>query len=67
EDAANRGRLLATGYSCRSQAGRLSGKALLHPLQGLLAVLKTSRPGRPRPGESPRLNASVNTSHRIDT
>ncbi|MGQ4879477.1 FAD-binding and (Fe-S)-binding domain-containing protein, partial [Billgrantia sp. LNSP4103-1] len=25
EDAANRGRLLATGYSCRSQAGRLSG------------------------------------------
>jgi FAD/FMN-containing dehydrogenase/Fe-S oxidoreductase len=40
EEAANRGRLLATGYSCRSQAGRLSGQALPHPLQGLLAHLR---------------------------
>ncbi|WP_445158139.1 FAD-binding and (Fe-S)-binding domain-containing protein [Halomonas sp. E14] len=40
EDAANRGRLLATGYSCRSQASRLSGQALPHPLQGLLARLR---------------------------
>ncbi|MFQ3789971.1 (Fe-S)-binding protein, partial [Halomonas sp. A29] len=40
EGEANRGRLLATGYSCRSQAKRLSGQALPHPLQGLLAELK---------------------------
>ncbi|GAB2796743.1 FAD-binding and (Fe-S)-binding domain-containing protein [Halomonas shantousis] len=40
EDPANSGRLLATGYSCRSQTKRLSDEALLHPLQGLLAALK---------------------------
>jgi FAD/FMN-containing dehydrogenase/Fe-S oxidoreductase len=40
EDDANTGRLLATGYSCRSQAGRLSQRDLLHPLQGLLEVLR---------------------------
>ncbi|QTF91641.1 FAD-binding and (Fe-S)-binding domain-containing protein [Halomonas sp. BM-2019] len=40
EDEANRGKLLATGYSCRSQAQRLSDTALPHPLQGLLRVLK---------------------------
>ncbi|QHC48629.1 FAD-binding oxidoreductase [Billgrantia tianxiuensis] len=40
EDEANRSRLLATGYSCRSQAKRLSGQALPHPLQGLLAEIK---------------------------
>jgi FAD/FMN-containing dehydrogenase/Fe-S oxidoreductase len=40
EEEASRGRLLATGYSCRSQAGRLSGQVLPHPLQGLLAQLE---------------------------
>ncbi|MBF8224302.1 D-2-hydroxyglutarate dehydrogenase YdiJ [Halomonas sp. 328] len=40
EDEANRGRLLATGYSCRSQVKRLSDQRLPHPLQGLLTVLK---------------------------
>ncbi|MFD2196226.1 FAD-binding oxidoreductase, partial [Halomonas beimenensis] len=40
EDPANAGRLLATGYSCRSQARRLSDTALPHPLQGLLDVLR---------------------------
>ncbi|KGE77082.1 FAD-binding and (Fe-S)-binding domain-containing protein [Halomonas salina] len=40
EDPANAGRLLASGYSCRSQAKRLSDAALPHPLQGLLSALK---------------------------
>ncbi|PXX99763.1 FAD-binding and (Fe-S)-binding domain-containing protein [Halomonas sp. LBP4] len=40
EDAANAGRLLATGYSCRSQVKRLSDRALPHPLQALLTELK---------------------------
>lgn len=38
----NAGRLLATGYSCRSQAQRLSDASLAHPLQGLLEALKRS-------------------------
>ncbi|WP_108445944.1 FAD-binding and (Fe-S)-binding domain-containing protein [Halomonas denitrificans] len=40
EDEANAGRLLATGYSCRSQAKRFSDRALPHPLQALLGWLK---------------------------
>ncbi len=40
ENEANSGKLLATGYSCRSQARRLSDTALPHPLQGLLEVLR---------------------------
>ncbi|MDR5902445.1 FAD-binding and (Fe-S)-binding domain-containing protein [Halomonas icarae] len=40
EDDANTGRLLATGYSCRSQVRRFSETALPHPLQALLAELK---------------------------
>ncbi|MCK0769932.1 FAD-binding and (Fe-S)-binding domain-containing protein [Chromohalobacter canadensis] len=43
EDDANTGRLLATGYSCRSQAKRLSDAVLPHPLQGLLTALKRTR------------------------
>ncbi|SOC55588.1 FAD/FMN-containing dehydrogenase [Chromohalobacter canadensis] len=43
EDDANTGRLLATGYSCRSQAKRLSDAELPHPLQGLLTALKRTR------------------------
>lgn len=38
----NAGRLLATGYSCRSQSQRLSDTQLAHPLQGLLDALKRS-------------------------
>ncbi|GKW50474.1 D-2-hydroxyglutarate dehydrogenase YdiJ [Halomonas sp. NCCP-2165] len=44
EDEANQGRLLATGYSCRSQVKRLSDRRLPHPLQGLLAVLRSPLP-----------------------
>ncbi|MDI5984411.1 FAD-binding and (Fe-S)-binding domain-containing protein [Halomonas sp. M4R5S39] len=40
EDETNAGRLLATGYSCRSQVKRLSDTALPHPLQALLMELK---------------------------
>ena len=36
------GRLLATGYSCRSQAKRLDGVALPHPAQALLQALRPS-------------------------
>ncbi|MCR0981160.1 D-2-hydroxyglutarate dehydrogenase YdiJ [Roseomonas populi] len=37
---AARGSLLATGYSCRSQAKRLDGVALRHPAQALLAAIR---------------------------
>lgn len=40
EDPASNKRLLATGYSCRSQARRLSETVLLHPLQALLGELR---------------------------
>ncbi|SHE88439.1 FAD/FMN-containing dehydrogenase [Modicisalibacter ilicicola DSM 19980] len=40
ENETNDGRLLATGYSCRSQARRLSDITLDHPLQGLLKAIK---------------------------
>ncbi|MBB3190804.1 FAD-binding and (Fe-S)-binding domain-containing protein [Halomonas cerina] len=43
EDEANAGRLLATGYSCRSQARRFSDQALPHPLQGLLQKLRIAQ------------------------
>ncbi|RUR33981.1 FAD-binding oxidoreductase [Vreelandella andesensis] len=36
----NAGRLLATGYSCRSQVKRYSAQTLPHPLQALLTFLK---------------------------
>ncbi|MDR5903548.1 FAD-binding and (Fe-S)-binding domain-containing protein [Halomonas icarae] len=39
EDEYNAGRLLATGYSCRSQARRLSKATLPHPMQALLVEL----------------------------
>lgn len=43
ESEANAGRLLATGYSCRSQVKRFSDQTLPHPLQALLAVLRQGR------------------------
>lgn len=40
-EAFNRsGRLLADGYSCRSQVKRKEGATILHPLQALLAVVR---------------------------
>ncbi|WP_104202050.1 FAD-binding and (Fe-S)-binding domain-containing protein [Billgrantia saliphila] len=39
EGAEDTGRLLATGYSCRSQVKRLSDQSLPHPLQGILKAL----------------------------
>lgn len=40
EAKAHSGRLLATGYSCRSQVKRFSDRTLLHPLQALLEALQ---------------------------
>ncbi|MDN6179927.1 MAG: FAD-binding oxidoreductase [Halomonas subglaciescola] len=42
ESESHQGRLLATGYSCRSQASRFSDATLPHPLQALLAAMKRS-------------------------
>jgi Fe-S oxidoreductase len=42
-DPDNAGRLLATGYSCRSQAAHVDGVALAHPVQVLLAAIKEER------------------------
>ncbi len=36
----NQGRLVATGYSCRSQVKRIDHKQIAHPLQALLALVK---------------------------
>ncbi|MDI5890744.1 FAD-binding and (Fe-S)-binding domain-containing protein [Halomonas rhizosphaerae] len=43
ESEANSGKLLATGYSCRSQVKRFSDQGLPHPLQGLLQQLRIAR------------------------
>ncbi|MFC0269245.1 D-2-hydroxyglutarate dehydrogenase YdiJ [Kushneria aurantia] len=40
-------RVLATGYSCRSQVKRLAGTQLRHPLQALLQHLKQQRVSGP--------------------
>lgn len=40
EADADSGRLLADGYSCRSQVQRMEGRSLDHPLQALLAHLR---------------------------
>jgi Fe-S oxidoreductase len=37
------GRVVASGYSCRTQVAIVDGKDLLHPVQMLLARLKGSR------------------------
>ncbi|MGP8290078.1 D-2-hydroxyglutarate dehydrogenase YdiJ [Vreelandella zhanjiangensis] len=42
EAPGNAGRLLATGYSCRSQVKRFSHQVLPHPLQALLNVLRSA-------------------------
>jgi Fe-S oxidoreductase len=57
--AESAGRLLATGYSCRSQAKRLDGVVLPHPAQALLQALRPSNtadapqdPAGARPAET---------------
>ncbi|MBP5981872.1 MAG: (Fe-S)-binding protein, partial [Halomonas sp.] len=42
ETPENAGKLLATGYSCRSQVKRFSNQVLPHPLQALLNVLRSA-------------------------
>ncbi|WP_075879675.1 D-2-hydroxyglutarate dehydrogenase YdiJ [Vreelandella massiliensis] len=42
EASHNDGKLIATGYSCRSQVKRFSEQTLPHPLQALLQTLKAS-------------------------
>ena len=39
-DRGNAGRLLATGYSCRSQVAHVDGVRLAHPINALLAAVK---------------------------
>ena len=40
EDPDNQGKLVATGYSCRSQVKRFGSNAIAHPVQVLLQCLK---------------------------
>ncbi|MCK0197216.1 FAD-binding oxidoreductase [Ancylobacter sp. 6x-1] len=50
------GTALATGFSCRCQAGRLAGLELRHPAQALLAALDSAisiRPASPAAASSP--------------
>ncbi|GAA3548107.1 D-2-hydroxyglutarate dehydrogenase YdiJ [Zobellella aerophila] len=42
QEPAHRGKLVATGYSCRSQVKRYEGEAIPHPLQLLLARLEAA-------------------------
>ncbi|MGO8064022.1 FAD-binding and (Fe-S)-binding domain-containing protein [Rhizobium leguminosarum] len=46
DDARPKEELLATGYSCRSQAKRFGQVALRHPVQVLLQHLRESLPGK---------------------
>ena len=39
----NQGKLVATGYSCRSQVKRMDDKKIPHPSQALLDLLRTHR------------------------
>ena len=45
QDPANLGRLVATGYSCRSQVKRYGDGPILHPVQVILRLLKETMPG----------------------
>ncbi|MBZ5489251.1 (Fe-S)-binding protein, partial [Halomonas aquamarina] len=42
EATENAGRLLATGYSCRSQVKRFSDQVLPHPMQALLEAMRSA-------------------------
>ncbi|SIT04275.1 FAD-binding and (Fe-S)-binding domain-containing protein [Neptunomonas antarctica] len=39
----NQGKLVATGYSCRSQVKRLDAKQIPHPAQALLDIIRANR------------------------
>ena len=39
DDPSRQGRLVATGYSCRAQAMRVTGKAIPHPVEALVDLL----------------------------
>jgi Fe-S oxidoreductase len=39
----NQGKLVATGYSCRSQVKRMDEQQILHPAQALLDVIRANR------------------------
>jgi hypothetical protein len=43
----NAGRLLATGYSCRSQVAHIDGVAIPHPIEALLGALNEERHAAP--------------------
>jgi Fe-S oxidoreductase len=43
----NAGRLLATGYSCRSQVAHIDGVAISHPIEALLGALNEERHAAP--------------------
>jgi Fe-S oxidoreductase len=47
-EAGRSGRLLADGYSCRSQAKLIDGVSLPHPVQALLGALHSVKQNRPR-------------------
>ena len=53
-DPQNAGRLLATGYSCRSQVSHVDNVALPHPIHVLLAAIKDERLAAARPDSSER-------------
>jgi Fe-S oxidoreductase len=54
------GRLLATGYSCRSQVALIDGTTLLHPAQALLKCITMSAAAASRtPAEKPSSLASA--------
>ena len=45
--ASSDGEMLATGYSCRSQAKRWAGRRLRHPVEVLVALLREADPSPP--------------------
>jgi len=47
-DPSRQGRLVATGYSCRSQARRVDGKDIPHPAEALLRLLEPAAAGHAR-------------------
>jgi len=51
-EAAPSGRLLADGYSCRSQAKLIDGVKLNHPVQALLAALQANPTARSHSGQA---------------
>ena len=61
-DPRHAGRLVASGYSCRSQASLMDGANLLHPLQVLLSRVKAGKP-KVLPNDDHRPVSLVATHH----